>query len=53
MEEEYRARQAAEEAARKAAYDEEVARLKLLTYNQIINGELANVVPSRSTSPCE
>lgn len=51
MEEDFLVRSAAEEEARRAAYEAEVAAAKLATVSQLISGEVVVKPPSWQTSP--
>ena len=51
MEEEWGKRMAAEEAARKAVYDEEVGRNKMARVSQLVSGEVVIRPPHGTTSP--
>lgn len=63
MEDDYLARQAAEEAAKRSAYKEEVAAAKLATVSQLVSGQVVvkppswagsgSISPGRSRSPGE
>lgn len=51
MEEDYLARQAAEQEAKRAAYEAEVAAAKLATVSQLVSGEVVIKPPPGSISP--
>jgi len=51
MEEEYLAKQATEEAAKRAAYESQVGVAKLATVSQLVSGEVVIKPPAGSISP--
>jgi hypothetical protein len=51
MEQDWQKRAAAEEAARKAFYDEEVAKAKMARVSQLVSGEVVIRPPEGTLSP--